>query len=217
MPFDTQVVDPHVGLDVPAGCHLFSGDEALAYVRSRHLTAVAADGTKTQDRASDLGRISRQQGFLRRVLQRALDKGLLNPSVARALLTELQTNIVTESGFTIDDMLTFAGVMHDVPPDSIRQYQIESYSKIVSGSSVLLQKKTDRMTAILAVFQGTAPLATAPAAEPTATTIAATTPATNGGATIPTVGPAVTTTTAVIVGPDDFIVGDIVPSKDIKC
>lgn len=217
VPFDTQVVDPHVGLDVPAGCHLFSGDEALAYVRSRHLTAVAADGTKTQDRASDLGRISRQQDFLRRVLQRALDKGLLNPSVARALLTELQTNIVTESGFTIDDMLTFAGVMHDVPPDSIRQYQIESYSKIVSGSSVLLQKKTDRMTAILAVFQGTAPLATAPAAEPTATTIAATTPATNGGATIPTVGPAVTTTTAVIVGPDDFIVGDIVPSKDIKC
>jgi len=218
VPFDTQVVDPHVGLDVPAGCHLFSGDEALAYVRSRHLTAVAADGTKTQDRASDLGRISRQQDFLRRVLQRALDKGLLNPSVARALLTELQTNIVTEQGFTIDDMLTFAGVMHDVPPDSIRQYQIDAYGKIVSGSSVLLQKQNDRMTAILAVFQGIAPLATAPT--PDAAAGATTTPtsaAGSGGATIPTVGPGATTTTAVIVGPDDFIVGDIVPSKDIKC
>ena len=42
----------------------------------------------------------------------------MNPTVARALITELQTNIVTESGFSIDDMLTFAGVMHDVPPDS---------------------------------------------------------------------------------------------------
>lgn len=217
VPFDTQVVDPHVGLDVPAGCHLFSGDEALAYVRSRHLTAVAADGTKTQDRASDLGRISRQQDFLRRVLQRALDKGLLNPSVARALLTELQTNIVTESGFTIDDMLTFAGVMHDVPPDSIRQYQIETYGKVISGSSVLLQKQNDRMAAILAVFQGTAPLATAPAADTGAGTTTSTSAGAGGGVTIPTVGAVATTTTAVIVGPDDFIVGDIVPSKDIKC
>jgi LCP family protein required for cell wall assembly len=209
VPFDTRVIDPHVGLDVPAGCHLFTGDEGLAYVRSRHLTAVATDGTKAQDRASDLGRISRQQDFLRRVLQKALDKGLMNPTVARALITELQTNIVTEQGFSIDDMLTFAGVMHDVPPDSIRTYQIQTYGKVIQGSSVLVQVQNDNMAAILAVFQGTAPLATAPAQVAD--------PSTSVGGTGTVVGQPATTTTAVIVGPDDFVVGDIVPSKDIKC
>lgn len=209
VPFDTRVVDPHVGLDVPAGCHIFSGDEGLAYVRSRHLTAVAADGTKTQDRASDLGRISRQQDFLRRVLQKALDKGLYNPSVARALIEELQTNIVTEQGFTLDDMLMFAGVMHDVAPDSIRTYQVQSYGKVISGSSVLVQTKNERNTAILALFQGTAPLAMAPVGDDgSGSTVV--------GGTGPTDGVA-TTTTAVITGPDDYLVGDIVPSKDIRC
>ncbi len=209
VPFDTRVIDSHVGLDVPAGCHTFTGDEGLAYVRSRHLTAVAADGTKTQDRASDLGRISRQQDFLRRVLQKALDKGLYNPSVARALIEELQTNIVTEQGFTIDDMLMFAGVMRDVAPESIRTYQIQSYGKTIAGSSVLVQTKNERNTSILAVFQGTAPLAMAPVGDDGSDSTVA-------GGTGPVDG-AATTTTAVITGPDDYLVGDIVPSKDIRC
>ena len=214
VPFDTRVIDTHVGLDVPAGCHIFSGDEGLAYVRSRHLTSVAADGTKAQDRASDLGRISRQQDFLRRVLQKALDKGIYNPSVARALITEMQTNIVTESGFSIDDMLMFAGVMSNVAPDTIRTYQIQSYGKVISGSSVLVQTNNERNTAILAVFQGVAPLAAAPAGDTGATPV----PATGApGVTGNTESPNSTTTTAVIVGPDDYMVGDIVPSKDISC
>ncbi len=134
----------------------------------------------------------------------------MNPTVARALITELQTNIVTEQGFSIDDMLTFAGVMHDVPPDSIRTYQIQTYGKVIQGSSVLVQVENDNMAAILAVFQGTAPLATAPAQ--------VVDPSTSAGGTGTTVaGQPATTTTAVIVGPDDFVVGDIVPSKDIKC
>ena len=45
-----------------------------------------------------------------------LGRGLYNPSVARAIITSLQTDIVTESGFTINDMLRFAGVMRNVQP-----------------------------------------------------------------------------------------------------
>ena len=71
--------------------HHFVGDEALAYVRSRHLRPRLPNGKwGPEDPASDLARISRQQDFLRRVLQRALDKGLFDPKVARALIESLQ-------------------------------------------------------------------------------------------------------------------------------
>ena len=74
------------GLDIPAaGCVSMSGDEALAYVRSRHYEYMD-DGWHT-DPTSDYGRIARQQDFIRRALQKAIDKGARNPGVARTSST----------------------------------------------------------------------------------------------------------------------------------
>ena len=62
VPFTTPVRDPNTGLDVPeAGCYTFTGDHALAYVRSRKLEYLDANGDWKKDPTSDLGRISRQQ------------------------------------------------------------------------------------------------------------------------------------------------------------
>ena len=51
------------------------------------------NGDTFKDGTSDLGRISRQQDFLRRTLQAALNKGVFDPAVARALITSLQKDI----------------------------------------------------------------------------------------------------------------------------
>ena len=229
VPFLTPIVDKRVGINIThPGCHTFSGDEALAYVRSRHLKWVDANGVAHEDRASDLGRISRQQDFLRRVLQTALDKGMFDPKVARALITSLQTDIVTEAGFTINDMLKFAGVMRDVQPKGIKTYQIEAGRLIVSGQDVL-QPYTDgaNMKAILAIFQGRAALASAP--NQVFDTTTTTTLAGSGSATSTTAHTttAATTTTAAAAGgngttttvaqPEEIIKGDILPPKDVHC
>jgi LCP family protein required for cell wall assembly len=219
VPFDTPILDRRVGLDVaPAPgeslpyCHVFTGDEALAYVRSRHLKWVDSKGETHEDRASDFGRITRQQDFLRRVLQRALDKGLLDPKVARALIESLQKDIVTESGFTLDDMLMFAGVMHDIPPASIRTYQVDSTGATIGGSAVRMPAISGaNMKAILAIFQGTAPLFGAPEQVlGTTTTVANSTAST---------APATTTagSTTTVAQPDENNKGDIVPPKDVHC
>lgn len=204
VPFETPIRDRYVGIDIKqAGCHTFSGDEALAYVRSRHLKWIDENGKAHEDRASDFGRISRQQDFLRRVLQAALDRGLFDPAVARALITSLQTDVVTEEGFTFNDMLQFAGVLRHVDPTSIRTYQIEATEVIVQGQSMLNPLlKSANMKAILAIFQGTAPLAGAPDQVFTSTTLGG--PATTGGAT----------TTSE---PNQNIKGDIIPPRDIIC
>ena len=227
VPFSTRILDKYVGLDVAAGCHTFSGDEALAYVRSRHLRWMDENGKTHEDGTSDLGRITRQQDFLRRTLQAALNKGIFDPAVARALIASLQKDIVTEVGFTVNDMLEFAGVLRDVNPDSIRTYQIETKGMTISGNAVLDPRiEGDNMVAILSIFRGEAPLAGAPEqAFETTTTVAATTttrvPASTavGATTVattvaPTTVPATTTTVAE---PTQNSIGNILPDPTLVC
>ena len=215
VPFKTRILDKNVGLDIAAGCHTFFGDEALAYARSRHLKWMDENGKTHEDGTSDLGRISRQQDFLRRTLQAALDKGVFNPAVARALIQSLQTDIVTEAGFSVNDMLKFAGVLHDVDPSGIRTYQIEASGMTVSGNAVLDPRiKGDNMVAILTIFRGQAPLAGAPEQAFETTTPTSATTSTVVGSTV--VGSTVVAT-ATTIEPVQNVKGDILPDPDKSC
>ena len=118
VPFEFAARDPNSGLNVPApGCFTFDGDHALAYVRSRNYQYEDPPGSGNwqEDPSSDLGRISRQQDFLRRALTSVLNKGLLNPSVARGLI-EAATggDVVTSSELSLAKLMEFAGVLRDV-------------------------------------------------------------------------------------------------------
>ncbi len=226
VPFKTRILDKNVGLDIAAGCHTFFGDEALAYARSRHLKWMDENGKTHEDGTSDLGRISRQQDFLRRTLQAALDKGVFNPAVARALIQSLQTDIVTEAGFSVNDMLKFAGVLHDVDPSGIRTYQIEASGMTVSGNAVLDPRiKGDNMVAILTIFRGQAPLAGAPeqafeTTTPTATETTSASPSSASPTSSTVVGSTVvgsTVATETTIEPVQNVKGDILPDPDKTC
>jgi len=197
VPLPNPVRDKNTGLDIEdiSACHAFQGDEALAYVRSRHLQYLDADGTWKTDGTSDYGRISRQQDFLRRMLQAANSKGLFSPSVARGLITAVQKYIVFDDGFSIDDMLSFAGLLREIPPATIKTYQIQAKGQTISGAAVLIpQIDGANMKAILDIFRGAAPLAAAPdQVADTTTTPLATATASTASAT--------TTTTTIGAGP----------------
>ncbi|RFA19797.1 LCP family protein [Subtercola boreus] len=80
----SPVVDAFTGLDLGAGQQTLVGDEALAFVRTRH---GVADG-------SDLGRISNQQVFLSALMRKVTSAGVLaNPvtlySLANAALSNM--------------------------------------------------------------------------------------------------------------------------------
>lgn len=226
VPFSTPIQDVRVGINIlQTGCHTFHGDEALAYVRSRHLKWLDKAGVAHEDRASDLGRISRQQDFLRRVLQAALEKGLFDPAVAQALIKSLQTDVVTESHFSLSDMLKFAGVMHDIHPAAITQYQIETRSRNVRGNAVLDSRTdTPNMKAILRMFQGKAPLAGAPE-QVFDTSVSSTVPSATGGASTTVAGDTATTNAPVTTtkgststtGPQENPRGDILPDRNVVC
>ncbi len=184
VPLPYPVRDVHSGLNVPVkGCHVFDGVEALKYVRSRYFEYQDDAGKWHQDPSSDLGRIARQQDFLRRTLTAALKNNILRPKIISSLYASYRDDLVVDLGMTIDKMIEFVGVVRKVTPSGIRTYQIEATGKIVSGADVLIwHKDSKNMQAILDIFRGKAPLASAPdqqfetsAANTTTTTVAKTT------------------------------------------
>ncbi len=164
VPFDGPVRDPKTGLNVTAaGCFTFDGDHALAYVRSRSLQYFDPSGEWKQDPTSDLGRISRQQDFLRRTVSSLLSKGVYNPDVAGGLIETLSEYIVSDEDLTTRRMLEFAGVLRGVDPTEITTYQITANPRTIQGAAVLVPSLDgDNMQAILAVFRGEATLGDAP-------------------------------------------------------
>lgn len=220
VPFATPVKDPNTGLDVDApGCYTFNGDHALAYVRSRKLQYQDANGEWKQDPTSDLGRISRQQDFLRRTVSALLSKGAYNPDVAGGLIDTVSEYIVTDPDLTPRRMLEFAGVLSGVDPDSITTYQITATPKTISGNAVLVPAlNNDNMAAILAVFRGEATLAGAPEqvldSAPGGDTDSST-PGTDPTSTEGTVEPS-TGTTLPAVDATENVFG-VVPDKNVDC
>jgi len=218
VPFEFAAKDPNTGLNVPEpGCFTFDGDHALAYVRSRkyqYEDPVGSGEWKT-DGTSDLGRVSRQQDFLRRTLASVLAKGLLNPSVARGLIESATGgDVVTSSELSLAKLMEFAGVLRDVQAASIPSYQIEAVGKEIGGASVLEPRiEGDNMQAVLAMFRGETSLADAPVQSFDPTTTPAPRP---DGA--PTSDPATATTAppAELTGPEEYNVG-IVPPRDVQC
>jgi LCP family protein required for cell wall assembly len=163
VPFDTPVRDEKTGLDVPeAGCYYFDGDHALAYVRSRSMQSFV-DGEWVTDGTSDLGRISRQQDFIRRVSQSLRSAGIFSADVIGGLIETNSEYIVTDPSLTIDKMLEFAGVMSAIDSTQITTYQIEARPDVIQGNAVLVPRiGGDNMQAILSVFRGEATIASAP-------------------------------------------------------
>jgi len=102
------------GLDIKtAGCQTLDGTEALAWVRSRYFQYYEA-GKWHADPTSDLGRISRQQDFIRRLMAQGVEKGALNPIRANHLADAAMANLTVDSTFNVKDALRLAQAFRPV-------------------------------------------------------------------------------------------------------
>lgn len=157
IPFAYPARDTSTGLDVAtAGCHLMAGDEALAYVRSRHYS-YEADGRWATDTSSDFGRIARQQDFLRRLAAKALARGATNPVTAARLL-----DVAKSSDVEIDDDLGLATLtsigrtIQAIGPANAATYRIDGRQVVVKGADVIQPDLTSpTATSVLGYFRGT--------------------------------------------------------------
>lgn len=163
VPFEYAARDKKTGLDIAGPeCHAFGGDEALAYVRSRHYQWF--DPAKQQwitDGTGDLGRISRQQDFMRRAIGRVLDRVGRDPLAAKRLLDATVRDVTTDTGLTIDGLLGLFGAMQNADPAATSMVQIEGRG-VMRGNASVLEPILDspNMQAVLARFGGVTPART---------------------------------------------------------
>src|SRR5207253_10180496 len=94
------------GLEIGTpGCVSLAGDQALAWVRSRYYEYLS-NGNWIKAPRSDLGRIQRQQDFIRRTLSKAVSSGLSNPLTFNRLLAIATANLTVDSAMSTSDMTT---------------------------------------------------------------------------------------------------------------
>jgi LCP family protein required for cell wall assembly len=218
VPFEFAARDKNTGLYIDApGCWTLKGDEALAYVRSRKYQYQDANGNWKSDGTSDLGRISRQQDFLKRTLTKALNNGARSPLVAKRLMDTALEYLTVDRNLNIDAMLELATAMRDFDANTLKSFQIDASDMKVGDASVLKpQINNPNMKAVLSVFRGQAsildiPKGLDPSLATTSTTIGlattVTTLATGGASTTTTAPPpsvvAVTENTRGIFPPND--------------
>jgi LCP family protein required for cell wall assembly len=105
------------GLNIKAaGCAHLDGFQALAWARSRHFEEFEGGRWQT-DPTGDLGRIQRQQDFIRRMLKKAL--ATRNPFKVNQLIGIGIKNVTIDEHMSSSDILRLAGKFRSLNPDTV--------------------------------------------------------------------------------------------------
>jgi LCP family protein required for cell wall assembly len=151
--FDKPVRDEWTGLEIDEpGCVTLAGSQALDYVRSRHFEYFE-DGEWNEDPAADLSRISRQQDFIEKAVERAAAKGLRNPITMNRLLDAGLNAVTIDDQFSAKDVASLANRFRNFDPGTFETYALPVVSDMVGDASVvrLIDREAEP---ILDIFRG---------------------------------------------------------------
>jgi polyisoprenyl-teichoic acid--peptidoglycan teichoic acid transferase len=151
------------GLNITqTGCVNLNGNQALSYVRSRHYQ-LKLNGRWVSDPLSDLGRIQRQQDFIRRVMRKSVDKGSSNPLTLNSLISDGVKNLTIDSGFSLSTITSLAHRFQSLDPNKVEMMTLPNTSATIGGADVLLPKQPDAQETINRFLNGDQ--STSPASE----------------------------------------------------
>jgi LCP family protein required for cell wall assembly len=153
--FDSPVRDSHTGLSIPgAKCQVLDGQTARRFVRSRYLQYQDAKGRWTTDGTADLGRITRQQIFIRRAIAKAVSKGLTNPVTLNALVGAGVSSVQLDAGLSAGDLLGLGKKFARFNSEDLEGFAIPSYPKTTSGGAMVEIPDMREAEPYLNIFRG---------------------------------------------------------------
>ena len=141
-PYATR--DDYSGLNIPSpGCVSMDGDTALAYVRARYyqIQDPTTGQWQSPDPVPDIGRIRRQQAFVRMLLGIAVRKSLANPLTANKVADRVVANLTVDQGLTKDDIFGLIRLFAHSDPNDSSTLDTETFpwhdGPLFGGQSVL--------------------------------------------------------------------------------
>jgi LCP family protein required for cell wall assembly len=161
--FPTPAHDAFSALNVAnPGCVNMTGNQALAFVRSRHYQFFA-NGRWQFEAESDLARIRRQQSFIKKMLDKAQSTGLTDPLRLNGVIGAVTVNLTLDSGFSRSQLLSLAKRFHSINPSGLATATLPTTPAVIQSNDVLLLKQPDAQQVIAQFLGETQP---APASGP---------------------------------------------------
>lgn len=162
--FDAPVRDRHTGLNVrSAECQVLDGEQARKFVRSRYLEYKGADGRWRTDPTSDLGRITRQQVFIRRAIQKAVSNGLTNPATLNQLVSAGVDNVRLDHNLSAGDLFALGRQFANFNSQELVGLSIPTEAFRTAGGAAVERPLMRIAEPMLNIFRGLPPDALSPA------------------------------------------------------
>jgi LCP family protein required for cell wall assembly len=160
MYFDTPMRDENTGLDIEqAGCVSLDGDQALAFARARHLEFKDGKGRWQTDPTGDLGRITRQQIFVRKAMAKVLSLNPTDVLTFNHLLDVAVDSVTIDQSLGRGQLLNLVRQFKNLQPEDIESFSLPVTGFMTSGGASVLQLDERGAKPILNVFRGLDPSA----------------------------------------------------------
>lgn len=143
--------DTHSGLALDAGCQTLDGVQALAYARSRYYEEWNGSEWVADPRA-DLGRIERQQLFMRAAVDGALRKLRSSPFGSGDTIAAVVDSLRIDARL---DPIKAADALRNAVSESLRTFALPVVNDTVGDAAVL--RLGDGAETVLAYFRGSGP------------------------------------------------------------
>ncbi len=137
-----HIADPNSGLNIKPGCQRLDGDQALAYVRARHLPC---------DHIPDFARIGRQQQFLRAVVNQMLQPGTVVK--APALVGPVLENLRRDADLLPSDLVYLVGQLRGLTTGAVEFRAVPSVGA-TEGTKAVLKMDPSAKEIFQAIRQG---------------------------------------------------------------
>jgi LCP family protein required for cell wall assembly len=163
--FDAPSRDKKTGFYIQdPGCTKLSGIQALEFTRSRYWQTFT-NGRWRDDPSSDLGRIKRQQEFMKQALAKAVQEAASSPVTATALLNAAVHNLKVDPALK-SDIFGLANRLRKLGSGGLTSWTLPADGKQVGDQSVLILRQHDAQP-LIDYFRGTGPQPTANGSAPT--------------------------------------------------
>jgi len=152
--------DGNSGLRLDPGCQNLDGSQALAFARARHYEEFV-DGDWRTDQTGDIGRMARQQQFIRNAADKLLNEVQSNPMSLNHFLDAAISSVRIDRAL---DPIEAAGALREAAAIGLSTYSLPVVGLEIDDKSVL--ELADGAEPILDYFRGVgeAPATTTPAA-----------------------------------------------------
>lgn len=164
MYFEGPMRDENTGFyQYELGCVSLDGEQGLAFARSRHMEHQNDRGNWVEDPTGDFGRISRQQFFIRRVIDRAnASFGSLDVKAVNDVVASTADNLAIDDGLGLGEIVDLARAFQGFSGDQIVSHNLPVTDRITNGGAWIAELDDVAAEPVLNVFRGLPPDAVSP-------------------------------------------------------